>query len=113
MTGSMAAYWWYLIIAVPFGVLGTISMKLSHGFDNWRPLICMLFFYAISFVALTFAIQHIDLSVVYALWSGVGTILVAIFGVFILRESISLSKIISIGLIVLGVLGIHLTYVPY
>ncbi|EKD54757.1 MAG: hypothetical protein ACD_60C00046G0004 [uncultured bacterium] len=105
---SFATGWWYLMVAIPFGVLGTLSMKLSNGFLRWKSSLCILVFYTISFVALTLAIQKIDLSIVYALWSGIGTILVAILGVFLLGESISIKKIFSIGLIVLGVLGIHL-----
>ncbi len=100
--------WWYLIVAIPFGVLGTISMKLSHGLKKWKPSLCLAIFYGISFVALTLAIQGMDVSIVYAIWSGIGTILVAMIGVMIFDERMSLRKIISIMLIVAGVLGIHL-----
>lgn len=100
--------WWYLIIAIPFGVLGTISMKLSHGFKKWKPSLCLAIFYIISFVALTLAIQGIDVSIVYAIWSGVGTILVAVIGALIFDEPMSTRKVFSIMLIVAGVLGIHL-----
>ncbi len=100
--------WVYLLIAIPFGVLGTISMKLSHGLKKWKPSVSLLIFYLISFIALTLAIQGIDISIVYAVWSGVGTVLVAIIGVLLFEESISIRKVISLMLVVLGVLGIHL-----
>jgi len=100
---------WYLIIAIPFGVLGTISMKLSHGLKKWKPCLCLAIFYITSFVALTLAIQGMDLSMVYAIWSGIGTILIAIIGALIFDESMSLTKIISIMCIVIGVMGVHLT----
>ena len=111
MLGSES--WWYLWIAIPFGVLGTISMKLSHGFKKWKPTVCLAIFYLISFVALTLAVQGIDISVVYAVWSGVGTVLVGIIGVFIFEESLSIKKIVSLILIIIGVLGIHLSHVSY
>lgn len=98
-----------LLVAILFGVFGTISMKLSNGLQKLKPSLCLLFFYIISFAALTLAIQGVDVSIVYAIWSGVGTILVAIIGVFMFNESISFKKVISILLIVIGVLGIHLT----
>jgi len=100
--------WWYLIIAIPFGVLGTVSMKLSDGLKKWKPSVCLAIFYIISFVALTLAIQGMDMSMVYAIWSGIGTILIAIIGAFIFEESMSFIKVISIMCIVIGVMGIHL-----
>lgn len=103
------SYWMCLIVAILFGVLGTICLKLSHGLQKFKPSICLAIFYSISFVALTLSLQRIDISIVYAVWSGVGTLLVAIIGVIVFHESISIRKVISLLLIVLGVLGIHLT----
>lgn len=100
---------WYLSVAILFGVLGTISMKLSHGLQKWKPSMSLVAFYLISFVALTLAVEGTDISIVYAVWSGVGTIMVAIIGMLIFEESLSFKKIISLCLIVIGVLGIHLT----
>lgn len=101
--------WTCLLIAILFGVLGTISLKLSHGLQRWKPSVSLALFYLISFVAMTLAIKGIDVSIVYAIWSGVGTILVALIGIFIFRESISFRKMVSLGLIFLGVVGIHLS----
>lgn len=103
--------WLYLLVAIPFGVLGTISMKLSHGLKKWKPSVCLLVFYLISFIALTLAIQGIDVSIVYAIWSGIGTILVGIIGVLIFEESVSIKKALSLFLIVMGVIGMHLANV--
>lgn len=101
--------WWYLLIAIAFGVLGTTSMKLSHGLKKWKPSVCLILFYLISFAALTLALDGIDISIVYAVWSGIGTVFVAIIGFFVFEEKISIKKAFSLLLIVLGVLGIHLT----
>lgn len=101
--------WWYLIIAIFFGVLGTISMKLSHGLKKWKPSFYLIICYMISFVALTLAIRGMDVSMIYAIWSGIGTILIAIISIFIFEESMSFIKIMSIMCIVIGVLGMHLT----
>jgi|SRR6185437_9153021 len=100
--------WCYLFIAILFGVLGTVSMKFSQGLKKWKPVVSLVIFYFICFIALTLAIRGIDMSIVYAIWSGVGTVLVAIIGVFIFKESVSLRKLISLLLVVMGVLGIHL-----
>ena len=101
--------WWYLLIAIAFGVLGTTSMKLSQGLKKWKPSVCLILFYLVSFAALTLALEGIDISIVYAVWSGVGTIFIAIIGYFVFEEKISLKKMMSLFLIVLGVFGIHLT----
>lgn len=100
--------WLSLAFAIIFGVLGTISMKLAHGLHHVRSVICAILFYLISFVALTFAMKEIELSIVYAVWSGVGTVLVALVGIFYFNESLSVKKVFFLGLIVLGVIGIHL-----
>lgn len=104
-----AECWVSLGIAIIFGVLGTISMKVSHGLHYVKPTVFLAIFYCISFVALTFAMKYIDLSVVYAVWSGVGTILVAAIGVFYFNESISWRKLFFLLLIVVGVIGMHIS----
>lgn len=101
--------WLCLAVAILFGVLGTVSMKMSQGLCKLKPTLCVILFYMISFAALTMALQGIDISIVYAVWSGVGTILVAIIGVIVFHESISWRKVIALFMIVIGVLGIHLT----
>jgi small multidrug resistance pump len=99
---------WYLLVAIPFGVSGTVSMKLSQGLQKWKPSLCVILCYLISFMGLTLAIQGMDMSIVYAIWSGIGTLLVAVIGMLAFNESILARKIFSLGLIIIGVVGIHL-----
>ena len=101
--------WSYLLVAIFFGALGTISMKLSDGLEKLKPTLFLIFFYLISFIALTFAAKSMDISIVYALWSGIGTVFVALIGMIVFKESMSVAKIMSLFLIILGVIGIHLT----
>ncbi|MBT5498039.1 MAG: hypothetical protein HOK54_20055 [Alphaproteobacteria bacterium] len=63
-------------------------------------------FYAASFVALTFAIKKIEISVAYAVWSGVGTALIALIGILYFKEAATMLKFASIFLIVAGVVGL-------
>jgi small multidrug resistance pump len=99
--------WISLIIAIIFGALGTICMKLSKGLQKIKPSLCLFLFYIISFIALTFAIKYIDLSMVYAVWSGLGTVFVSTVGILYFKESVSVKKIIYLSLIVIGVIGMH------
>lgn len=101
-------HWLYLAGAILFEVAGTTSMKLSQGFTYLVPSIFIFVFYAISFVSLTFAVRKIDMSVSYAIWSGVGTALIVIIGVYYFKETMTLLKIASIILIIIGVIGLNI-----
>ena len=101
-------YWFYLASAIALEVAGTTAMKLSEGFTILVPSILLFVFYAASFVALTFAIRKIDVSTAYAVWAGIGTALITAIGVLYFRESATLLKLLCIGLIILGVVGLNL-----
>jgi small multidrug resistance pump len=100
--------WVYLIIAIIMEVIGTTNMKLSEGFTKLLPSILMFVFYGVSFAFITLALKKIDLSIAYALWSGVGTALIAAIGVLYFKEPATAIKIGSIALIVIGVVGLML-----
>jgi small multidrug resistance pump len=101
--------WVLLIIAILLEVAGTTNMKLSEGFSRPVPSVLVLFFYALSIIALTFAVNRLDVSVAYALWSGMGTALVAIIGLWFFQESITIIKVVALGLIIIGVVMLHFT----
>ena len=101
-------YWIILGVAIMLEVSGTVSMKLSDGFSKLWPSIFIFIFYAASFVALTFAIKKIDISVAYAIWSGVGTALIALVGILYFKEAATMLKFASIFLIIAGVAGLRI-----
>ncbi len=101
--------WFYLALAIVFEVMGTTSMKLSEGFSRLWPSVLLFVFYGLSFTSLTFALKKIDLSVAYAVWSGVGTALIVVIGVWLFRESLSAVKLAGIALVILGVVLLNLT----
>jgi len=101
--------WLMLVAAIVLEVAGTTSMKLSDGFTRLLPSVLLAVFYLFSLAALTLALKRIDVSIAYAIWAGVGTVLVAIVGVLWFREPVSLLKVGSILLIVAGVVGLHLS----
>ena len=102
------SHWFYLIIAIILEVAGTTSMKLSNGFARLLPSTMIFVFYGLSFAGLTLALKKIDVSVAYAIWAGLGTALITIIGLVYFKEPATLLKIVSIGLIVIGVLGLNL-----
>lgn len=88
-------------------------MKLSMGFSRLIPSILIFVFYGLSFTALTYSLKKIDLSIAYAVWSGVGIGLIVIIGFFYFKEQATLLKLVSIMLIILGVIGISLDNIKY
>jgi small multidrug resistance pump len=101
--------WVYLILAILFEVSGTTSMKLSEGFTKFWPSVLLFVFYALSFTSLTYALKTLEVSVTYAVWSGLGTIVITLIGIFWFNESASTIKFISIALIIIGVIGLNLS----
>lgn len=100
--------WLFLAGAIVLEVAGTTSMKLSVGFSKLIPSVLIFLFYALSFIALTYALKQIDMSVAYAVWAGTGTALIAAIGVVYFTEPLTLLKLASLGLIILGVVGLNL-----
>lgn len=106
-------YWFYLAGAIALEAAGTTSMKLSDGFTKLVPSILIFLFYAASFVALTFALKGIDVSLAYAIWSGIGTVIIVSIGIVYFQEPATALRIVSIGLIVVGVAGLKLSGVNH
>ena len=100
--------WIYLILAITMEVIGTTNMKLSQGFTKTLPSILVFVFYIISFAFLTLALKKLDISITYAIWSGVGTALIAAIGFLYFKEPVTAIKIGSLALIVIGVVGLAL-----
>ncbi len=101
--------WVYLLLAIAFEVSGTTCMKLSDGFAHPVSSLFVFVFYGMSIVALTMAVKHIDISISYAVWSGLGTALMAVIGVFWFGESMTVVKAAALGLIIVGVVGVNLS----
>jgi small multidrug resistance pump len=102
-------YWIYLLGAIAFEVAGTTAMKLSEGFTRTWPSVAMMVFYLLSLGALTLALKRFDMSMAYAIWSGVGTALITVVGFYFFKEPVTLLKVGSIALIIVGVVGLHLS----
>ena len=98
--------WLFLLIAILSEVAGTICMKLSMGLSKLVPIIAMVILYGVSFGALS--LKTIDVSVSYAIWSGLGTAVIAVAGYFIFGEPLGGLKVASICLIIAGVVGLNL-----
>lgn len=99
--------WAVLAVAIALEVAGTTCMRLSEGFTRWIPSLLIFVFYGLSFALNTMIIGRLGLSVVYAVWSGVGTVATALIGILYFREPATALKMASITLVVIGVFGLH------
>jgi small multidrug resistance pump len=104
---TLAQAWLLLAAAILLEVGGTTCMKLSDGLQRAAPTLLMFVLYAGAFALNTFVVRTLELSVTYAVWSGVGTALTALIGIVYFREPATAVKLASLGLIVIGVIGLH------
>lgn len=98
----------YLIFAILFEVSGTTCMKFSEGFKHVVPSAAMFVLYLTSLGFLTLALRSIEVGTAYAIWSGVGTALIAAIGIYFFKESATAAKFFFIALIIVGAVGLNL-----
>jgi small multidrug resistance pump len=98
-----------LSIAIVSEVTATVALRMSHGFSRPLPVAVVVAGYAISFWFMAQVLKQLPVGVTYAVWSAVGTALIATFGIVAWGESATILKLASLGLIIMGVVGLNLT----
>ena len=101
--------WVILFFAIVFEVAGTLTLKYTEGMTRLWPTVLMFAFYLVSLFGLSLAVSKIPVGTAYAVWSGVGTLMVAIMGVLWFKEQVTLLRSVSTLLIIIGVAGLYLT----
>ena len=97
----------YLGLAILAEVIATSALKTSDGFSRLWPSVITVVAYGIAFYLLSQTLKRMEIGVVYAIWSGAGTAAMALVGYWVFNEQLDALKVISIGLIVLGVIGLN------
>ena len=97
-----------LALAIVAEVIGTTALRASDGMTRVGPGAVVVIAYAVSFVLLAVTLKHLTLGTTYAIWSGVGTVAIAVIGWLAYQERLSPATIAGIGLVVAGVVAIHL-----
>jgi small multidrug resistance pump len=100
--------WVLLGLAIALEVAGTTSMKLSEGFTRFTPSVLVFLLYAGAFSLLIVTLKRLELGITYAIWSGVGTVATTAIGILFFAESTAPLKLMFIGIIVFGVVGLYL-----
>jgi small multidrug resistance pump len=95
--------WVYLAAAIAFEIAGTLGLRaIAQGY-NWWAIALITCSYLVSFAAMTLALRQLNVGLVYAIWSAVGTAAVALAGVAFFGERMTWVAIVGMALIVLGV----------
>ena len=98
----------YLAIAVAFETIGTSAMQASQQFTRLWPSVLVVVGYAISFYFMALTLRFMPVGIVYALWSGLGIILIALIGYAVFGQKLDLPAIACLGLIIAGIVVIQL-----
>jgi small multidrug resistance pump len=98
----------YLAMAIAFEVIATSALQASNGFTRPWPTIVTVVGYGIAFYCLSLTLRTIPVGIAYAIWSGVGIVLITAVGWVLYRQSLDMPALIGIALIIAGVLVINL-----
>ena len=96
-------YWILLALAIIAEITGTLSMKWASVSDGNTGFILMLVMTSLSYIFLSFAVKKIALGVAYALWEGIGILLITLFSVLLFDETLSTMKIAGLTTLVAGI----------
>jgi small multidrug resistance pump len=100
--------YFYLLIAIIAEVAATSALKASDEFTQLAPSLVVIVGYGIAFYFMTLVLRTLPLGITYAVWSGLGVVLVAIVGAMLYKQVPDLAAMVGMGLIVAGVVVINL-----
>jgi small multidrug resistance pump len=98
----------FLSIAILSEVAGTIALKYTDGFTRLWPSTAVVVGYGVSFWMLALVLRELPIGLTYAVWAAVGTALIAAVGIVAFGEPATTLKLLSLGLIIAGVVGLNL-----
>jgi small multidrug resistance pump len=102
--------WGILFIAICLEVSGTMLLKFSNGGQKINFIIASILFYGSSLWFLSISLQYLEMNVAYAIWSGLGLVLLTLFQIIIFKDNITVLKVLFSVLIIIGVVGLHFAY---
>jgi len=100
--------WVYLAIAILAEVAATSALKATQGFTRPQALLLVVAGYSLAFFCLSLTVRTIPLSVAYALWSGVGLVLLALVGRFVYDQRLDRPAMLGLSLILAGIVVLNL-----
>jgi small multidrug resistance pump len=104
----MNLHYLYLALAIIAETIGTTALQASEQFSKLGPSVLVLLGYGISFYLLALTLKVMPVGIVYAIWSGLGIVLIAGIGKLVFDQNLDLPAIIGIGLVLTGILVMQL-----
>ncbi len=101
--------WYYLLVAGVLEIAWAIGLKYSEGFSRLWPTLGTLAALVLSFYFLARAVEVLSIGTAYATWTGIGAVGAALLGILLFGEPKSALRLMCIGLIVAGIVGLRLT----
>lgn len=95
--------WLILFVAIVSEVIATSALKSSEGFSRFWPSVTVVVGYGVAFYCLALTLRVIPMGVVYAIWSGIGIVLITLVGWLLFDQKLDLPALLGIGLIAAGV----------
>ena len=96
-----------LVVAILFEVLGTSAMQAAQQFSRLGPTLMMVVCYAIAFYFLSWSLRYVPVGIAYAIWSGLGIVLISLVGYLAFGQKLDLAAMIGLGLIIAGVVVLN------
>ena len=104
----MQIHFIYLILAVAAETIGTTALHASQQFTRLVPSIVVVVAYAVAFYLLSLTLRTMPVGIMYAIWSGLGIVLIALIGYAVFGQKLDGPAILGIAMILGGILVIHL-----
>jgi small multidrug resistance pump len=104
----MPVQYLYLIFAVAAETIGTTALQASKEFTRLVPSLIVVVSYALSFYLMSLTLRFMPVGIVYAIWSGLGIVLIAAIGYVVFGQKMDLAAVLGMALIVLGIVVIQL-----
>lgn len=99
--------WVYLLLAIVSEVVATSALKSSGSFSKLWPSVLTVVGYGVAFYLLSLTLREMPVGIAYAMWSGVGIVLISLAAVVLFGQKLDLAAVIGMGLIVAGVVVIN------
>ncbi|WP_318240630.1 DMT family transporter [Brevundimonas guildfordensis] len=100
--------WLALLGAIGFEVMGTTLLQQSQQFTRPWPTAGLAVCYGIAFYLLTLALKQMPVGLAYAIWSGLGVVLISVIGVFLFKQKLDAPAVLGLAMIIGGVVVINL-----
>lgn len=102
--------WFYILIASVFEISWAVGLKYSDGFTRGKATIFTIAAMILSYVFLSLGVKNLPIGTAYAVWTGIGAVGTAIYGILYFDEPRDFLRLAFIFLIVIGIIGLRLTY---